>query len=63
MNVPGGAYINKGIKIHKSIQQERGAHQESGKGEIKWHEFNTLCLDHQILETQEKSDSRLRYLR
>lgn len=54
MNVPGGAYINKGIEIQKSIQHERGAHQESGKGEIKWHEFNTLCLDHQILEIQVK---------
>jgi hypothetical protein len=54
MHVPEEAYINKGIEIQYSIQQERGAHQESGKGEIKWHEFNTLCLDHQILEIQVK---------
>lgn len=48
--VQKGAYIKEGIAIKDSVYEERGAHEEGGKGEIKWHKFDALCSDHQILE-------------
>lgn len=43
------AYIYEWIVIKDSIEEERGAHEEGGKGQIKWHKFNAFCTDHQIL--------------
>lgn len=43
-------YKNESIQVEQSIKEKRGAHQEGGKREKKWHKFNAPCLYHQFLE-------------